>query len=102
MKGVMCFGKKGKLSPHYIGPYEILECVGVVVYRLALPQELARVHLVFHVSMLHKYLPDPSHMLPPQALQLEENLCYEEKLIDIVDKQVKKLCSKEISTIKVA
>ncbi|XP_049368391.1 uncharacterized protein LOC125833287 [Solanum verrucosum] len=55
IKGVMRFGKKGNLSPQYIGPFEILDCVGPVVYRLALPPSLSEVHLLFHVSMLKKY-----------------------------------------------
>ena len=55
-KGVVRFGKRGKLSPRYIGPYEIIERVGSLAYRLALPPELARIHNVFHVSMLRKYI----------------------------------------------
>ena len=54
-KGVLRFGKKGKLSPHYMGPYEIVERIGEVAYRLRLPPELTRIHDVFHVSMLRKY-----------------------------------------------
>ncbi|CAL2256356.1 unnamed protein product [Prunus armeniaca] len=67
-KGVMRFKKRGKLSPRYIGPYEITECIGPVAYRLALPPELSRIHDVFHVSMLRKYMPDPSHVLEHQSL----------------------------------
>ena len=65
MKGVMRFGKKGKLAPRYIGPFEILERVGMVAYLLALPLNLSQVHPVFHVSMLKKYILDPSHVLQP-------------------------------------
>ena len=54
-KGIMRFGNKGKLSPHYIGPYEIIEKVGPLAYKLALPPELMRIHNVFHVSMLRRY-----------------------------------------------
>ena len=57
----MCFGKKGKLSPRYIGSFEILERVGKVAYKLALPSELSMAHNVFHMSMLRKYVSDPSH-----------------------------------------
>ncbi|CAL9004570.1 unnamed protein product [Prunus brigantina] len=78
-KGVMRFGKRGKLSPRYIGPYEITERIGPVAYRLALPPELSRVHDVFHVSMLRKYMPDPSHVLEYQPVELEEDLSYEEQ-----------------------
>ena len=65
MKGVMRFGKKGKLAPRYIGPFEIKSRVGEVAYRLVLPPELSRIHPVFHVSMLRKYIPYPSHVLQP-------------------------------------
>ena len=57
------FGKRGKLAPRYIGPFEILERVGIVVYRLALPPSLSGVHEVFHFSMLRKYTPDPTHVV---------------------------------------
>ena len=62
MKGVMKFGKKGKLSPRYIGPYEILQRVGNVAYELKLPQDLAPVHLVFNISMIKKCLGDPASL----------------------------------------
>ncbi|CAL2271223.1 unnamed protein product [Prunus armeniaca] len=82
-KGVMRFGKRVKLSPHYIGPYEIMERIGPVAYRLGLPPELYRVPDVFHVSMLRKYMPDPSHVLEYQLLELEEDLTYEEQPVSI-------------------
>ena len=63
MKGVLRFGKMGKLSPRYIGPFEILKKIGEVAYELALPPSLSSVHLVFHVSMLRKYVGEPSHIL---------------------------------------
>ena len=62
-KGVMRFGKKGKLSPRFIGPFEILKRVGKVAYELALPPNLQHIHNVFHVSMLRKYHPDVSHVI---------------------------------------
>ena len=62
-RGVVRFGKRGKLSPRFIGPFEILERVGTVVCRLALPPGMSGVHKVFHVSMLRKYTPDPDHVV---------------------------------------
>ncbi|XP_038895969.1 uncharacterized protein LOC120084141 [Benincasa hispida] len=79
IKGFLRFGKKGKLSPRFIRPFEILERVGSVAYRLALPPSLSVVHNIFHVSMLRKYLIDPSHVVDFESLQLNENLSYEEK-----------------------
>ena len=70
-KGVLRFRKKGKLSPRYMGPYEIVERIGEVEYRLRLPSELAIIHDVFHVSMLRKYIADPSHVLRNQSVELK-------------------------------
>ena len=62
-RGVISFSKRGKLSPRFIGPFEILERIGTVAYRLALPPSMSGVHEVFHVSMLRKYIPDPAHVV---------------------------------------
>ena len=62
-RGVVGFSKRGKLSPRFIGPLEILERIGTVAYRLALPPSMSGVHEVFHVSMLRKYIPDPAHVM---------------------------------------
>ena len=67
-KGVLRFRKRGKLSPRYIGPYRIVERIGEVAYRLELPSDLDRIHDIFHVSMLRKYMPDPSHVLTEQLV----------------------------------
>ena len=102
MKGVMRFGKKGKLALRYIGPFEIQSKVGEVAYRLVLPPELSRIHPVFHVSMLRKYISDPSHVLQPQAVELSEDLTYEEYPVAIVDRQVvEQLRTKEIPMVEV-
>ncbi|XP_073031193.1 uncharacterized protein [Primulina eburnea] len=101
LKGVMRFGKKGKLSPRYIGPFEILNKIGERAYRLALPPDLDRVHNVFHVSMLRKYLANPSHVLRYESLELLPNLSYDEKPVQILDRKVKVLRNKEIGIVKV-
>ncbi|XP_070004232.1 uncharacterized protein [Nicotiana sylvestris] len=85
MKGVVRFGKKGKLSPRYIRPFEILDRVGEVAYRLALPPGLSAVHLVFHVSMLRKHI-DPSHVLDFSTVQLDKDLTYDEEPVAIPDR----------------
>ena len=77
-KGVVRFGKRGKLSPRYIGPFEIVERIAVA-YRLDLPEELSRVHNVFHISMLRKYISDPSHVLESPEIELRDDLSYEEQ-----------------------
>ncbi|XP_017982350.1 PREDICTED: uncharacterized protein LOC108663265 [Theobroma cacao] len=100
-KGVMRFGKKGKLSLRYIGPFEILERVGAVAYRLALPPDLSNICLVFHVSMFRKYNPDPSHVIQYETMQLKDDLTYEEQPVAILDRQVKKLHSKNVALVKV-
>ena len=101
MKGVMRFGKKGKLSPKYIGPYEILERIGKVAYKLALPMELSKVHNVFHVSQLRKYVPDKSHVLQPESIELDESLTYEEKPVKILDSKVRQTRRKGVKIVKV-
>ncbi|XP_048489752.1 uncharacterized protein LOC125491702 [Beta vulgaris subsp. vulgaris] len=97
----MRFGQTGKLSPRYIGPYEILDRVNEVAYRLALPTDLDKVHNVFHVSMLRKYIPDPSHVIRHEPLQLRKGLTYEEKPIEILDCREKQLRSKVIPMVKI-
>ncbi|XP_070043988.1 uncharacterized protein, partial [Nicotiana tomentosiformis] len=101
MKGVMRFGKKGKLSPRFIGPFEILRRVGEVAYKLALTPNLAGVHPVFHVSMLRKYHSDPTHVLDFSSVQLDKDLSYVEEPVAILDRQVRKLRSKNIASVKV-
>ncbi|KAL0556085.1 hypothetical protein IC582_004592 [Cucumis melo] len=100
-RGVIRFGRKGKLSPRYIGPYQITERVGPAAYRLELPIELARIHDVFHVSMLRKYIPDPSHVLQDQPVELKEELSYVEEPVQILDKKEQVLRNKTIPLIKV-
>ncbi|XP_043701235.1 uncharacterized protein LOC122651765 [Telopea speciosissima] len=101
MKGVTRFGKKGKLTPRYVGPFEILERVGTVAYRVALPPDLTNIHNVFHVSMLKKYIADPSHILHYEPLQLKEDLSYEEEPVKILDRKEKVLWNRSVSLVKV-
>ena len=67
---IIWFGNKGNLAPRYIGPFEIIQRIGSVSYRLALPPSLQRIHNVFHVSMLRKYVPDPSQVIPTEELEI--------------------------------
>ncbi|XP_074299847.1 uncharacterized protein LOC141631020 [Silene latifolia] len=101
MKGVMRFGKRGKLSQKYIGPYDILDRVGEVAYRLALPPALEKVHNVFHVSHLRKYVSDPTHVLAAETVEIDENLSYVEVAKEILDSKVRKTRNSEIALVKV-
>ncbi|XP_049382678.1 uncharacterized protein LOC125847010 [Solanum stenotomum] len=101
MKGVMRFGKKGKLRPPYIGPYKIIRRVGQLAYELKLPQELSSVHPVFHVSMLQKCIGDPSRITPTEDVQVTGDLTYEGVPIAILDRQLRKLGNKEVASVKV-
>ena len=100
-KGILRFGRRGKLRPRYIRPYEIIAIVGPVSYRLDLPPELSKVHNVFHVSMLRKYIPDPSHVLRNQPVELKDNLTYKEQSMQIVDLKEKIFRNKVIPLVKV-
>ena len=100
-KGVLRFGKHGKLSPRYIGPYRIVERIGEVAYQLELPSDLDRIHDVFHVSMLRKYIPDPSLVLTEQPVEIQENLTYEEEPLQILDRREQVLRNKTIPLVKV-
>ncbi|KAK6150506.1 hypothetical protein DH2020_015438 [Rehmannia glutinosa] len=101
MKGVMRFGKKGKLSPRYIGPFRITERIGDVAYRLDLLASMSQIHDVFHVSMLRKYVANPSHILTNEPIELKTDLSYEEIPVRILLREVKKLRNKEIPLVKV-
>ena len=94
-KGMMSFGVRGKLSPRYMDPFEILERIWVVAYHLALLSSLARVHNVFYISMLWKYVTNPNHVVEFKPLQLREDLSYEERPVRIIDRkdQVLRRCT---------
>ena len=85
MKGVNRFGVKGKLAPHYIGPFQILERCGKVAYRLKLPEYLSAVHDVFHVSQLKKCLQVPDQNVDVEGVELEPDLTYSEYPIRVLD-----------------
>ena len=93
--------KRGKLSPRYIEPFEVLKRVGEVAYELALPLGLSGVHPVFHVSMLKRYHGDGNYIIRWDSVLLDENLSYEEEPVAILDREVRKLRSREIASIKV-
>ncbi|KAJ0743436.1 putative nucleotidyltransferase, Ribonuclease H [Helianthus annuus] len=100
-KRVMRFGKKGKLSPRYIGPFEIIECVGSVAYKLNLPEELSGIHNVFHICNLKKCIADESLAMSHKDVQIDESLRFVERPISIEDRQVKKLQRKHVPIVKV-
>ena len=101
MTGVGRSIRAKKLSPRYMGPYDVIEKIGDVSYRIALPPQLSRLHDVVHVSQLKKYHPDPSHVIEPEEVELEDNLTYRvepERILDVKDKQLR---NKTIHLVKV-
>ncbi|XP_073120645.1 uncharacterized protein [Henckelia pumila] len=100
-RGTFRFGKRGKLSLRFIGPHEIIEKIGHLAYRLALPPYLSGKHDVFHVSMLRKYQPDVSNILQPDKAELDETLSYFEQPIQILDQKVKQLRNNSMQLVKV-
>ncbi|CAL9097860.1 unnamed protein product [Musa textilis] len=100
-KGIIRFGKKGKLSPRFIGPFEVLERVGSVAYRIALPPALCHVHDIFHVSMIRKYIYDPSHIIEYELVEIDKDLSYVEEPIQIDDRKEKVLRNRVIPLVQV-
>ncbi|XP_027157139.1 uncharacterized protein LOC113758524, partial [Coffea eugenioides] len=94
-------GKGKKLQPRFVGPYKIIQHVGNVAYKVELPPSLSRIHNGFHVSMLKKYHLDPSHILQPESIEIDETLTYEEKPIKLLDSKVQELRNKRILLVKV-
>ncbi|GJR03686.1 retrovirus-related pol polyprotein from transposon TNT 1-94 [Tanacetum coccineum] len=99
-KGVIRFGKRGKLNPWYIGPFKILEQIGPVTYKLELPEELSNVHITFHVSNLKKCLSDESLVIPMKELRLDDKLNFVEEPVEIMDQEVKQLKQSRIPIVK--
>ncbi|GJW33019.1 putative reverse transcriptase domain-containing protein [Tanacetum coccineum] len=100
-KGVIRFGKRGKLNPRYIGPFKILDRVGTLVYQLKLPEQLSRVHSTFHVSNLKKCFVDEPLAIPLDEIQIDDKLHFIEGPVEIMDREVKRLKKIHIPIVKV-
>ncbi|GKD12329.1 hypothetical protein Tco_1196736, partial [Tanacetum coccineum] len=100
-KGVVRFGKRGKLNPRYVGPFKVLEQVGSVAYKLELPQELSRVHNTFHVSNLKECYADEPLAVPLDGLHFDDKLQFVEELVKIMDQEVKRLRQSRVPIVKV-
>ncbi|GJR14582.1 putative reverse transcriptase domain-containing protein [Tanacetum coccineum] len=90
-KGVVRFGKRGKLNPRYVGPFKVLEKIGSVAYKLELPQELSRVHNTFHVSNLKKCYSDEPLVVPLEGLHIDDKLQFVEEPVEIMEREIKRL-----------
>ncbi|GJT23006.1 putative reverse transcriptase domain-containing protein [Tanacetum coccineum] len=101
LKGVVRFGKKGKLAPRFVGPFEILEKVGPVAYGLDFPKELNGVHDTFHVSNLKKSLADPTLKVPLDEIRVDSKLNFVKEPIEILEREFKKLKRSRIAIFKV-
>ena len=99
--GVVRFSNRGKLSPRFIGPFEILERIGAVAYRLALPPSMSGVHKVFHVSMLRKYTPDPANVVDWGQIEVDTDGTFEEGPVCIVDSSDQVLRRKTVRLVRV-
>ncbi|GJV55868.1 putative reverse transcriptase domain-containing protein [Tanacetum coccineum] len=100
-KGIVRFGKQGKLNPRYVGPFKVIERVRTVAYKLELPQQLSRVHNTFHVSNLNKCLSDESLVIPLEELRVDDKLYFMEEPLEVMDHEIKQLKKSRIPIIKV-
>ncbi|WMV41264.1 hypothetical protein MTR67_034649 [Solanum verrucosum] len=101
MKGVMRFGRQGKLSPRFIMPFENLRTVGIVAYGLALPPAFSTIHLIFHVLTLHRYDSDESHVLQYDVVEVDGRLTYIKQLVAILARVMRQLRTRAIHVVKV-
>ena len=99
--GVVRFSKRGKLSPRFIGPFEMLERIGIVTYQLALPPSMSGVHEVFHVSMLWKYTPAPAHVVDWGQIEVDTEGTFEEGLLCVSDSRDRVLRRKIVRLVRV-
>ena len=93
--------KSKKLTPRFIGSYQILRKISPVAYQISLPPILSNLHNIFHVSQLRKYVSDPSHIIMPDTIQLKDNLTFETMSVHIIDKRIKQLRGKQIPLVKI-
>ena len=100
-RGVVKFGKRGKLLPRFIRPFEILERIGTVAYRLDLSLSMSGVHKVFHVSMLRKYTPDPAHVVDWGQIEVDTDDTFEEGPVCILDSHDQVLRCKTVRLVRV-
>ncbi|GJZ04277.1 putative reverse transcriptase domain-containing protein [Tanacetum coccineum] len=100
-KGVVCFGKQGKLNPRYVRTFKVIERVGSIAYKLELPEELSRVHNMFHVSNLKKCYADEPLAIPLDGLHFDDKLQFVEEPLEIMDREVKRLRKSRVQIVKV-
>ncbi|GKB73928.1 hypothetical protein Tco_0935340, partial [Tanacetum coccineum] len=100
-KGVVSFGKRGKLNPRYVGPFKVIERVGMDANKLELPQQISRVHNTFHMSNLKKCLSDETLMISLEELRVDDKLHFVEDPVEVMDREIKQLKRSHIPIIKV-
>nr|GFB92909.1 putative reverse transcriptase domain-containing protein [Tanacetum cinerariifolium] len=100
-KGIVRFGKRGKLNPRYVRPFKVLAKVGKVAYRMELPQELSRVHHNFHVSNMKKCYTDEPLVMPLEGIHVDDKLHFVKEPVEIMERETKRLKRSRIPLVKV-